>query len=108
MSSPLLVGRHRETALLSGLLAGRGKRGDVLLVLGAPGIGMSTLLAAARRPATSRTPLAGAATATSASAAATSSAAIGCMGASGTWTVSVPGPAIAPRNSKNWVARRIV
>jgi len=43
--------------------------------------------------------------ATSARAAATSSAASGCMGADGSRTVSVPGPAMGTRNSKNWVAR---
>src|SRR6516164_1192174 len=59
-------------------------------------------------PATSRTPLAGDPIATSARAAATSSAARGCIGALGSRTVPVPGPAIGLRNSKNCVARRIV
>src|SRR5262245_38532719 len=61
-------------------------------------------------PASSKVALAGGPTATSARAAATSSAASGCMGASGRRTVppSSPDPAIAPRNSKNCVARTIV
>src|SRR5262245_7624473 len=57
-------------------------------------------------PATSTAAFSGAPTATSARAAATSSAAIGCMGAVESRTVSPSAPesAIPPRNSKNCVA----
>src|SRR5215468_568453 len=60
-------------------------------------------------PATSTVAFDGAPAATSARAAATSSAAIGCMGAVESRTVSpsAPDSAIPPRNSKNCVARTI-
>ncbi|MFD0631911.1 AAA family ATPase [Catenulispora yoronensis] len=56
MSPRLLVGRQRETDLLTGVLAADGG-GAVLLILGEPGIGKSALLAVAdsqARPAAAR------------------------------------------------------
>lgn len=54
MSSPLLVGRQRESALLSGVLADPDGHGGVLLILGDPGIGKSSLLATAGSQARSQ------------------------------------------------------
>lgn len=49
-----LVGRDRELAVVSALLDGAGERGRALLVRGGPGVGRSSLLAAARATASSR------------------------------------------------------